>query len=384
MFFLLQNIQQQYNDKMTWLVVKFDDEETVEAVPNTWYKNSQCYWPPEGTVQHVIIDLIKKKHLPTTDWMLYRASSLGTYDTYKKAHQKANKAKSTNNLTSNNEELKEKRERNTKTKKRNNKSESESSSSEIDRSSSDDDALYPDVPNFNEQTDSNNRKKNQIENNTYKSKVTVDTVSNSDTSTPIFNIVESYHKNPALELNSEFGKRICRELHILSLKMDDISEGINVLLKNKSDPVQNVVCNEIPEIMQSFPVNDNSLAELENWLMTSENNKTILSQNLSRIGGCTVKEIVRRIMYRIFTNEVGMSYSWEGAKKKKVFKNLAVASVILSAVRLNKNTQECTDSEIIGFIKAWLVRSKDRFSNNKDKNIALQIVEAIEESTNQQ
>jgi len=34
-------------------------------------------------------------------------------------------------------------------------------------------------------------------------------------------------------------------------------------------------------------------------------------------------------MYRVFTNEVGILYSWEGAKKKKPFKNLAIASVIL-------------------------------------------------------
>ncbi|XP_067216817.1 uncharacterized protein [Linepithema humile] len=245
---------------MSWIVVKFDGEETVEAVPKTWYieKNSQCYWPPEGTVKHVIIDFIKKKHQPAANWMLYEASVLGIY---------------------------------------------------------------------------------------------------------------------------EFEKRVFRELHLLSLKIDDISEGINALLKNKADKVKQSVCNEIPEIIQSFPLNENSLAELEDWLMNSEDNKTILSQNLSRIGGSCIKEIVRRIMYRVFTNEVGMSYSWEGAKKKKVFKNLAVASVILSAVRLNKNAQECTDSEIICFIKAWLVRSKDRFNNNnKGKNIAPQRVE-IEEST---
>lgn len=56
---------------------------------------------------------------------------------------------------------------------------------------------------------------------------------------------------------------------------------------------------------------------------------SLQSENLSRIGGSNVKDIVRRMMYRIFTNEVGMSYSWEGAKKKKIFKNLAVATTIL-------------------------------------------------------
>lgn len=47
---------------MTWFVIKFDGEDTVEAVPNTWYKkkSSKCYWPPEGTLKNVIIDFIKK------------------------------------------------------------------------------------------------------------------------------------------------------------------------------------------------------------------------------------------------------------------------------------------------------------------------------------
>lgn len=50
---------------------------------------------------------------------------------------------------------------------------------------------------------------------------------------------------------------------------------------------------------------------------------------LSRIGGLNVKEVTKRIMYRVFTNEVGILYSWEGAKKKQPFKNLKIASVIL-------------------------------------------------------
>lgn len=39
----------------------------------------------------------------------------------------------------------------------------------------------------------------------------------------------------------------------------------------------------------------------------------------------------------------------------------------IAAIRLNGNTKNCTDSEIITFIKAWLVRSKDRFNNKQNK-----------------
>lgn len=43
-------------------------------------------------------------------------------------------------------------------------------------------------------------------------------------------------------------------------------------------------------------------------------------------------------MYRILSNEVGMLYSWEGAKKKKVFKNLSIAAVILGkGYKLGRN-----------------------------------------------
>ncbi|CAL1681237.1 unnamed protein product [Lasius platythorax] len=374
---------------MTWLVVKFNVEDTVEAVPNTWYikKNFQCYWPPEGTVKNVIIDFIKKKHTPEANWILYEATLLGVYDNYKTAQQKANKARNTNNLSSNNEELKQKYRRNKKKNRRHsNKSDSEYELSTETEISSSDDVRYPNIP--NEQIDSSDKMRvdNNIDQN-IQLKASTSNAHTTSTSGTIVKTTSLYHKSGStFEQDTisekEFQKRVLRELYILTLKIDDISETINVVLKNKADEINKLsACSEAPDIFKLFPVNDDALLQLEEWL-SSEENKKILSQNLSRIGGLNVKEVVRRIMYRVFTNEVGMSYSWEGAKKKKVFKNLAVASVIMSSVRLNKNTQECTDSEIICFIKAWLVRSKDRFNNNnKNKNIVPEEDERTEELT---
>ncbi|GAB1860782.1 DUF4806 domain-containing protein [Camponotus japonicus] len=374
---------------MTWFVVQFDVEDTVEAVPNTWYikKNAQCYWPPEGTIKNVIIDFIKKKHMPEANWILYEATLLGVYNNYKTAQQKANKARNTNNLSSNNEKLKQKYRRNKKKNGRHsNKSDNEYELSTETEISSSDDVRYPDIP--IEQSDSSD--KMRVDNNIDKNIQLKASTSNTHTTCTSGTIVKTaslYHKSGStFEQNiseKEFQKRVLRELYILSLKIDDISEIMNAVLKNKADATNKLsACSEAPDIIKLFPVNDDALVQLEDWLMSSEQNKTILSQNLSRIGGLNVKEVVRRIMYRVFTNEVGMSYSWEGAKKKKVFKNLAVASIIISAVRLNKNTQDCTDSEIICFIKAWLVRSKDRFNNNnKNKNIMSEEDERTEEST---
>lgn len=50
---------------------------------------------------------------------------------------------------------------------------------------------------------------------------------------------------------------------------------------------------------------------------------------LSLIGGSSVKEIVRRIMYRCFTNNMGMKFTWGEANKKRKFKELLISKIIL-------------------------------------------------------
>lgn len=42
---------------------------------------------------------------------------------------------------------------------------------------------------------------------------------------------------------------------------------------------------------------------------------------LSLIGGSSVKEIVKRIIYRCFTNNMGKKFTWERTNKKESLKN---------------------------------------------------------------
>lgn len=81
----------------------------------------------------------------------------------------------------------------------------------------------------------------------------------------------------------EFQKRVLRELCILSLKIDDISEIMNAVntKKNKADATNKLsACSEAPDIIKLFPVNDDALVQLEDWLMSSEQNKTILVREI--------------------------------------------------------------------------------------------------------
>lgn len=32
-------------EEQTWTIVQFVEDQTVEAVPSTWVKGNECYWP---------------------------------------------------------------------------------------------------------------------------------------------------------------------------------------------------------------------------------------------------------------------------------------------------------------------------------------------------
>lgn len=45
-----------------WIVVSFDDDNTVECVPNFWYKNNLCAWPNKTVKNHT--KMIERRYNP--------------------------------------------------------------------------------------------------------------------------------------------------------------------------------------------------------------------------------------------------------------------------------------------------------------------------------
>lgn len=58
-----------YRMEKSWMIVRFIDEDTVEAVPTTWIINNKCYWPPFQIEKFVAA--IKKHVEPNTCWPSY-------------------------------------------------------------------------------------------------------------------------------------------------------------------------------------------------------------------------------------------------------------------------------------------------------------------------
>ncbi|CAG9814720.1 unnamed protein product [Phaedon cochleariae] len=70
---------------------------------------------------------------------------------------------------------------------------------------------------------------------------------------------------------------------------------------------------------QHFPVNsEETLGLLEEYLSKEEHFKAAVSE-ISKIGGATTYDFMKRCLSSILTNGFASQSSWLGAKKKKIF-----------------------------------------------------------------
>ncbi|CAG9771713.1 unnamed protein product [Ceutorhynchus assimilis] len=172
----------------------------------------------------------------------------------------------------------------------------------------------------------------------------------------ILKVLKQMHAN-----SSEFRVQVLRKLKILNLKINELGTSIEKL--ESGDNINQLDQNLDNEFIDLFPLDIEKLNSLENRLNNEIEMKKMIKY-LSRVGGSDVPEIVKRLMYKLLTNEVGNLFSWDGAKGKRKFKCLKLANVILGmpmyTVRANNHTKNATEADIIVYIKKWLVRSKDR------------------------
>ncbi|XP_030751035.1 uncharacterized protein LOC115878629 [Sitophilus oryzae] len=92
---------------MSFAVINFPEEKTVEVVPMSWYISNcnECFWPPSDTNKSNILKLIENSAVPQSYWDRHSAVILGQYNDLNTAQKKAKKAMVTSDLSSNSESL---------------------------------------------------------------------------------------------------------------------------------------------------------------------------------------------------------------------------------------------------------------------------------------
>lgn len=58
--------------EQTWTIVKFIEEDSVEAVPTTWIFGNRCYWPP--FTKQKMLAAIKNHETLSTCWPSHEIS----------------------------------------------------------------------------------------------------------------------------------------------------------------------------------------------------------------------------------------------------------------------------------------------------------------------
>ncbi|CAG9823908.1 unnamed protein product [Phaedon cochleariae] len=185
-------------------------------------------------------------------------------------------------------------------------------------------------------------------------------------STPRF-VTSNLNKINSVD-DKEFKRQVLTKLNIIMAKLnghDEQLEAMNNLLEN-CKPKNGE--DETPATgLELLPVNnDDSLAVCEQFL-SDEMNLRKLARELSRMGGTTVPEITRKLLYKIITNEFAELYSWEGGKGKRKFINVTLSRLVIDAVQCNKRTQNACEDEIIQEVKRWLAKAKERVKNELKK-----------------
>lgn len=63
------------NSIASWYIVKFQEENTVEAVPVNWFKDlCHCYWPPYNDT--TVSEAIRLNETPSKSWKLFNCTIL--------------------------------------------------------------------------------------------------------------------------------------------------------------------------------------------------------------------------------------------------------------------------------------------------------------------
>ncbi|CAL1681096.1 unnamed protein product [Lasius platythorax] len=382
----------------SWTVVRFIDEDTVEAVPSSWIVQNRCYWPPFKNEK--IMAIIRKNEEPNTCWPSYEISIFrnSTFADYKTAREKCKKSECTSDLNS---EIDEQRKR----------------SSKRPLSSSEDEDDYrtlPTPPRLKQVTDAQNKNKIKrlvlstsiSDNESAEDNLCIQTMpktsSKEDPKTkdfysessialpdqndkPSINVLGNNISNCAfynsictckhcpihkdLQNNNDsvtYFKEIIRQQHLFKAEIWQQSDNIrdiknaieNLHHTNGNNAVDNTRQRSIFSSCNIPIQNERQLEQVEEFFKIDENFDTSILE-ASKVGGKNAYEFIKRNLSQILTNELAAKYSWLGKKNKRVFRVLKLSQLLIAAGE--KLNATFTKKEIEEAIQKWLKRAKERF-----------------------
>ncbi|CAL1671749.1 unnamed protein product [Lasius platythorax] len=318
---------------MEWIIVKFLDEDEVEAVPLKWITADRkyCYFPSlKENIKQAIKDCLDIK----PNWQKYKIDIISrkSYTKFATATAKASKACFVSDLSEyENENLSTKRQsiKNTFY----GYTDTESSETERETSSPHEIPVHPDINNFNE--------------------IDIATC-------PI--IIEGQLEQQMLRYlisNNKILKELREEIYQFQEKLNDIINQIS----NTDTIIDNKIMEKLPlSTLEELDIYENELR--------NENSIKKLATGLARLGGSNYKECTRRIMSKVMTDELESHFSYKGHKSKKNFSKLQISIAVLAfflvldTVKIY-DKKETSIKEMESVIAIWLSKTPERLKKKE-------------------
>lgn len=146
-----------------------------------------------------------------------------------------------------------------------------------------------------------------------------------------------------------------RKIISLLLEIKEEQQRQWVVLKDLQARVQGQVWEEEVEALDiDLPVRTmEQLDETEKHLEDTGAQQRMVS-HLSRMGGATVDDAVRRLMQAVLSFAVGSELNWVGRGQKRSFRNTKLQGVLFRALKRTPVGKEATHHQFADVVKKWL------------------------------
>ncbi|XP_061084767.1 uncharacterized protein si:dkey-187a12.4 [Conger conger] len=146
-----------------------------------------------------------------------------------------------------------------------------------------------------------------------------------------------------------------RKIISLLLEIKEEQQKQWAVLKELQTRMQGPVCEEEFEALDiDLPLRSmEQLDETERHLEDAGAQKKMVS-HLSRMGGATVDDAVRRLMQAVLSFGVGSELNWVGRGQKRSFRNTRLQGVLFRALKRTPVGKEATHHQFADVVKKWL------------------------------
>lgn len=142
-----------------------------------------------------------------------------------------------------------------------------------------------------------------------------------------------------------------------------LDSKIDSLIQNHNNVQINQTFNN--DFEKIFPLkNVEAVDDMENKLKLDESTSGQLRNLLQKIGGTGLKNFVKRVLERIFTNELSTKYSWTGFKDNHALRNLKIIKTMKDVAN---STFSETEANFEAHIKDWFRHGSQRYAREQQK-----------------